>query len=475
MPYSITDLVNSFSNFLSEKKINLKNNPNNFLISYAASIDQQTIILEPHSIPAKFSKSFYLEKPAENFSFAGIDEAISISEKGEGRFAAAEKKMNEWKNNFINNWEVIGGKRIPLFVGSFKFMVEHSDDDWKNFDDCDLSVPEIVYLKIENNFYLIYNFIFSGASSLNKATDKFKTKIESLFEKVNEPAKKGINFSLIAETGSSPKDKKKWKQIIQQALDKIEDGEIEKVVISRKVEYALSDEPDINKFILDLKKQYPHCYVFVINKNKTFFFGAAPEKLANFINGKIEIDALAGSAQRGSNEDEDKKIENELLKNNKDLIEHNFVVNHIKKIISNFTKDEIKLSTPSIRKLANIQHLITKFSVKINEGSSILSIIKELFPTPAVCGMPTTEALHVIKKLETHNRGLYSGIIGWLNFDGEGEFAVAIRSATLNKKKLTAYAGCGIVKGSNPDLEFAETELKLKTIRNLLNDEIKNK
>ena len=474
MPDSITAIVNSFSNFLTEKKATLKNNPNNFLFSYCLSLDKTILEFELHSLAAKFNKSFYFEIPAEKFAFTGIDETISISEKGEGRFAATEKRINEWKENFISNWDVINSKRVPLFIGSLKFMVEHSDEDWKEFEDSDWFVPEVVFLKLEKKNYLLYNFIFSGISNTHKTTEKFQSKLEYIFKAIKEDNIGTNNFSVLSETGSTPKDKKKWKQLIDKALDEIQDGKIEKIVLSRKVEYLLSDEPDIENLIARLKAQYPHCYIFIVNSNKSFFFGATPEKLANFIDGKIEIDALAGSAPRGKDDNEDKIFENNLMKSDKDIREHNFVVNHIKQMISNYSIDEFNITPASIRKLANIQHLLTKFSLNFNHGTSILSIVKGLSPTPAVCGIPTNDSLRLIKKLEGHNRGLYGGLIGWLNFENEGEFAVAIRSAILNKKKITAYAGCGIVQDSNPDLEYTETELKLKTIQNLLKNENKN-
>jgi len=103
----------------------------------------------------------------------------------------------------------------------------------------------------------------------------------------------------------------------------------------------------------------------------------------------------------------------------------------------------------------------------MTEPNMMLHLLKELFPTPAVCGLPKETASHLIKKMESYRRGLYSGIIGWFNFNDEGEFAVAIRSALSTNNKLHAFAGCGIVEDSDPESEYKETELKLKTIMSL--------
>ena len=152
---------------------------------------------------------------------------------------------------------------------------------------------------------------------------------------------------------------------------------------------------------------------------------------------------------------------------NKNINEHNFVVEHIKnncsKFVINLTFDE----HPSIKKLPNIQHLSTQIKCTLNDNVPPLTFIDKLFPTPAICGVPTERALQLIKKYENHQRGLYSGLIGWFNFDNEGEFVIAIRSALLIGKRIFAYAGCGIVQDSDPATEFEETELKLKPILSL--------
>jgi menaquinone-specific isochorismate synthase len=115
-------------------------------------------------------------------------------------------------------------------------------------------------------------------------------------------------------------------------------------------------------------------------------------------------------------------------------------------------------------KLENIQHLKTKFEGVLFKDKFFFDLINELQPTPAVCGFPKEEAYKFILENETYERGLYSGITGWFNLYDEGEMAVAIRSALIKGNKLHAFAGCGIVEGSDPVAEYEETEIKLKPI-----------
>jgi menaquinone-specific isochorismate synthase len=185
----------------------------------------------------------------------------------------------------------------------------------------------------------------------------------------------------------------------------------------------------------------------------------------------VEFDALAGSAPRGKNEKEDKEFEKMLLSSEKDIAEHNFVVEHIKVSLSGFSNEIEIHNNLSIKKLSNIQHLHTFVTAKLENNFSMFNLLKELYPTPAICGSPKDAALRVIKKSENFRRGLYSGIIGFFNFDNEGEFVVALRSAVSTGTKIVAYAGSGIVNNSDPGSEFSETELKLKPVMTLFKDE----
>ena len=461
------DLLNSFSKFLSEEdKALKKKNSGSILVSFAKQIPNNQLQNENDFLLKLYERSFYFEKPEEDFSIIGIDEALTISENGEGRFAITDKKIKEWKNNFVNNWADISLKKIPLFLGGMKFAPEHSDTVWQDYNDSTWFVPEIMILKNKNEKLLFFNFIYTKGISKNLILKKFQSKIEKIFpgEKKNSINKQ---IRIAGIEGDSPKDKKKWKNLVAEGIQKIRENELDKIVLSRKVELRLSGEPNLDYILTKLKTGYPECYIFIYHHGKSSFFGATPEKLARFSEGKIEIDALAGSAPRGLTEDEDKRIESELLKDKKNLIEHDFVVTHIKNSLSNITDNISTDENHKIKKLAVIQHILTKITATMTEPNMMLHLLKELFPTPAVCGLPKETASHLIKKMESYRRGLYSGIIGWFNFNDEGEFAVAIRSALSTNNKLHAFAGCGIVEDSDPESEYKETELKLKTIMSL--------
>lgn len=126
---------------------------------------------------------------------------------------------------------------------------------------------------------------------------------------------------------------------------------------------------------------------------------------------------------------------------------------------------------PIIRKLPNIQHLWTIIRAKLKRDTKLFDVLMRLHPTPAICGDPWKIAKNFILEMEPHDRGLYSGNIGWFNFNGSGEFAVGIRSAIIKEDMLHAYAGCGIVEGSEAKAEYEESEIKLKPILSLFVNE----
>jgi menaquinone-specific isochorismate synthase len=149
------------------------------------------------------------------------------------------------------------------------------------------------------------------------------------------------------------------------------------------------------------------------------------------------------------------------------------VVYQIKKAISKYVSKIYSDKVP-LKKLHNIQHLHTVMHTELVEDTNMFEIIEAIYPTGAICGEPREKALSLIKKIEDYKRGLYSGLIGYFNLNDEGEFVVGIRSALLHENKLFAYAGCGIVEGSDPEKEFQETELKLKVILSFFDEKNKS-
>lgn len=214
-----------------------------------------------------------------------------------------------------------------------------------------------------------------------------------------------------------------------------------------------------------LRQRYPECYSFSIASGRgQSFIGASPERLVRVADGRMHTAALAGSAPRGESASEDAALAQALLHSEKDLREHRLVLDAIAGSLADLGLKLEHPATPRLLGLANVQHLNTPISAALPPGVHILDLVERLHPTPAVGGVPQAEALTAIRRLEPFARGLYAGPQGWVDHRGGGEFFVGIRSALIDGRTATAYAGAGIVAGSEPEKELAETELKFRAL-----------
>jgi len=462
----------NFEKFIDEFRTKSRLMPEGkILISYKEKIESCDFGNIVNNLQELKQTYFYWEKPDKGCTALGIESLFNVSYSGPHRTTGTEKEVNYWIDRRFSNISKEEAKTIPVFIGGMKFSPDKEDGKsiWKDYSDSDWFIPKYIIINNSSGCSLISNFIYDDSYE-NNFLDEYrdgKNYLDKL--SMGEPAE--ILVKIENSNLFDPGEKENWKEKVELALDKISSGKFTKIVMSRKVTSLLSEIPSVYNLLKQLADHYPKCYIFAFAKDESTFFGASPEKLAKISGGWIEADALAGSIQRGDNEDEDRRLADELLVSKKNLAEQNAVVDFITNSFKRFTDDVIYEKEPVIRKLSNIQHLWTQIKAKLNSENSIFSILKEIHPTPAICGVPWSGALTFIQDTEGYNRGLYAGIIGWFNFENEGEFAVAIRSALLVNKQLHAFAGCGIVEGSDPESEFEETELKLQPILSLFPNE----
>ncbi len=452
---NLKKLLDKIEHFVNSNSV--KSNTLSSLVFDIDTIDFSSIL---NIVQNRKETYFYTAHVKEDIRFLGFNSIFQISTYGKQRIEDTEKRAIELENNFLSNWNENNINSIPLFLGGMKFSTDNSDVFWNDFSDSEWFIPKFLFFEQQSKPYLIYNFFGNPLS--NEEVHLDINTLNLLLAKTNN--NKSIGKIKISSNG---KEKETWVCNVNKALSEINSGNVQKIVLSRQVNLELESSTNISKILETLGKKYPRCYVFAFRKNESVFFGASPEKLAKISNGWIEADALAGSISRGNSTNEDYSLAKVLLSSKKDLAEQKIVVSFIKESFAQFCENVICDEIPKIRKLPNIQHLWTPIKGKLNSEQSIFSILKELHPTPAICGVPWTKARDSIIEMEPHDRGLFSGMIGWFNFNNEGEFAVAIRSALLKKKTVHAFAGCGIVKGSVPEVEYEESELKLKPIISL--------
>ena len=438
-------------------------NDTNKFVSYSQELNEKVFSkLIKRLLKISYSNFVYWNNPSQSFSFFGLGEIFAITQSVKNGQHTSINLHAKFKKNHYHNLNKINFNKAPLFIGAQKFPMPEKTSIWNNFDYYKWFIPKYLFLKDGNRYSVIVN-----VADANVDLDHYLNDLEKLISPDEENYKHENPKYIRINTD----DFSKWNDIVYSCLEKISKKELEKVVPARNIKLELDTDIDIAEITATLEDVYPDCYTFVYHNNNSTFFGATPEKLFKVDKGIIETDALAGSIQRGDSQIADEELGNQLLESEKDINEHNSVRNFLLEKLYPVTIDINYECTPRLRKLSNIQHLWTPIKAKLRDDADVLSLIENLFPTPAVCGYPTKTALKLIGSLENFDRGLYSGVIGWFNLENQGEFAVALRSALLKNNVLHAFAGCGIVEGSHPLSEYNETELKFKPILSLFINE----
>jgi menaquinone-specific isochorismate synthase len=259
--------------------------------------------------------------------------------------------------------------------------------------------------------------------------------------------------------GGSPAS---WDEQVAAALEAINAGQVEKVVLARCVEGPPLADPF--EAFARLVTAEPQGHAYYLEPFPGYaFFGATPERLARVRDQRVETHAVAGTAPRGDAAT-DASLGQRLLVGDKETREHRLVVDHIV-----LRLQALGLSPEQgmrrLRRLASVQHLETQVSARATADLGALDVAAALHPTPAVCGVPVEAAAALLARLEGRPRGWYAGGVGWLRPNGEGEMFVALRSALATPDGTWLYAGAGIVAGSEAKAEYDETEAKLLRLR----------
>jgi menaquinone-specific isochorismate synthase len=255
-----------------------------------------------------------------------------------------------------------------------------------------------------------------------------------------------------------------FKNSVEQAVAAINDGSLEKVVLARDLLGTLPEDFDIRSSLVKLAERFPTCWVYSVDG----LFGASPELLVRVAHGQVSARVLAGTAGRGTDPEVDKAIAAALAASPKNTNEHAFAVDSLVQTLKPFCEHVDADPKPFSLALPNLWHLASDVHGVLRDEASVLDLAAALHPTAAVAGTPRLEAQQLLGQLEPFDRGRYAGPVGWIGADGDGEWAIALRGAQIEDSVIRAFAGCGIVAGSEPDAELAETDLKFSPIREAL-------
>lgn len=255
-------------------------------------------------------------------------------------------------------------------------------------------------------------------------------------------------------------DESKFSEIVNKAKKYIHDGDIFQVVLSRK--FTFDTNGDNLTLYKTLRKLNPSPYMYHLKQDKKTTIGASPEMLVRITNDKVETFPIAGTRKITNDEDENKRLANELLHDEKELAEHTMLVDLGRNDIGRVCKyGTVHLeSLMQIKQFSHVQHIVTHVTGNLAPENDMFDAFKAVFPAGTVSGAPKVRAMEIIDELETEARGPYAGAVGYFSFNGCCDFAIAIRSIFINGDKGFVQSGAGIVSDSIPENEFKETEHK---------------
>ncbi|MFD7063649.1 isochorismate synthase [Streptomyces sp. NPDC059906] len=281
---------------------------------------------------------------------------------------------------------------------------------------------------------------------------------------------------LIALPVAADEDRPRWRvrevpaperygQAVAAAVARMRAGEFDKVVLARTLELTSAREPDLPAMLRRLAHRDPAGYTFAVPSGPgRTLVGASPELLVARQGGRLTANPLAGSAPRSADLAEDVRRAVALLESPKDLHEHAVVVAAVREALAPYCTVLEVPERPTLVRTAAMWHLSTTVTGELADArATALDLASALHPTPAVCGTPTEAARAVIAEAEPFDRGAYTGMVGWQDADGDGEWVVTIRCAEAEGRLLRLFAGAGVVAASTPEAETAETAAKFRT------------
>lgn len=372
----------------------------------------------------------------------GIGQALRLEFAGPDRFDQAREAWSEVVDAAtVHDAVGLSGSGLVAF-GSFAFSASSSVASV-------LIVPRLIIGRRGSDTWITR---IAAGSSASPTTARGS----SLSPSVEAP---GDEYRISFSGGELRPDG--YRAAVRAAIARIDSGALDKVVLARDISGKLPRFADLRRALAALSKGYPDCWTFAVDG----FLGSSPETLVKADRGEVSARVLAGSAARGDDAIVDRAAADALMSSAKDRKEHEYAVNSVLTALDEHTSFLTSSRVPFALRLPNLWHLASDVSGRLSDGATALDLVAALHPTAAVAGSPTERALEVIDELEPFDRGRYAGPTGWVDAAGDGEWAIALRSAQVDSSgSLTAYAGCGIVSGSDPDRELEETRLKFRPI-----------
>lgn len=408
----------------------------------------------PPEVPRLVARTVEVPDPGDLTHLLPAAEPMTWLRRGEGFVAWGRAAVHEtagldrfadastWWRELVRVAAVADEVDVPgsglVALGSFAFADRPGDSI--------LVVPEVVVGRYADRCFVTT----IGAS--DRGTPQLQPQPEP-------PAPQNLTFADGALSGAE------WEGVVWDAVLRLNSGDLDKVVLARDL-IATADHPiDVRWPLRRLAETYSMCWTFHVDG----LFGATPEMLVRREKGLVTSRVLAGTIRRTGDDEHDLTLAATLARSSKDLEEHEYAVRSVADALAPYCSSMNVPEAPFVLHLPNVMHLATDVAgVAHTSGANVLELAAALHPSAAVGGTPTKLAVDLIDEIEGMDRGRYAGPVGWIDAHGDGEFGIGLRSAELRGSQVRLFAGCGIVAGSDPESELAESQAKFVPVRDSL-------
>lgn len=399
----------------------------------------------------------------------GWGEAVRIETHGPQRFAQAERAWQDLTAHAVVRDEVGLPGTGPVAFGSFSFSPSSPAGGL-------MVVPEVIVGHRGATWWVTTVGLGAVVPSATIPSNKALLGSKALSGTKAIPAAKAGRRGQPSTLGEPPGDvayadgalsSVQWEAVVADAIARIGAGQLEKVVLARDLEARAQRPVDPRWVLTRLAERYPGCWTFSVDG----LLGATPEMLVRREKGLVTSRVLAGTIRRSGDDARDLALAASLARSSKDLEEHEYAVRSVAQALAPHCTSTNVPEAPFVLHLANVMHLATDVTGVLADATSSLGLAAALHPSAAVCGTPTSAAAALIDQIEGMDRDRYAGPVGWMDAEGDGEWGIALRCARLDPadgRRLRLFAGCGIVAGSDPEAELAESVAKLVPMRDAL-------
>ena len=396
-----------------------------------------------------------------NNTFIALDKCKSISLDNPERFKIARKFNDQIFKNIINldsKFKLTCFSKIFYFF-SFKDNINNNHSE-NNVPSLEGVLPKILITCSDGKILIRMNLDINLKSSVKDSLYEFWSIMDKIISQKN--FKNNYEYKKISINNfyrSFDENHQSLSKKLSKAIKLINLGLIEKVVLGTRLIFDYNSNLNIIPILKNLKVSHPNSCRYVWKRNqKNLILGASPEKLFSFSQKILKLEAIAGTGKNGQDIDD-------FLKSEKNLREHNFVINYLISKLKFLNINKFNKSKLTVKRFGNINHLFTLITASVNKICPF-KLLEILHPSPAVCGFPKKEALQLIDMFENFDRGNYASPFGWVDVNGNADFRVALRGVNIRERKIELIAGSGLVKGSICEEEIDEIKLKLESLAN---------